>query len=263
MSSDLHAGSVDPDRLAELEEERRFLLRSLSDLEREHEAGDVDNEDYVALKDGYTARAANVLRAIDDGRSALPVAKPRNRTKLMAFAVGVILVALVAGWLVARSSGQRLPGDTITGGTSPNQVATLLSEGRVLMGSDAPNAISDASQRFLAVLDIEPNNVEALTYSGWLVALASQQQDSATGATNLQAGKAFLEKAIAIDPTYADAHCLLAVVAGSFENDITTAKTRIDECLAADPPADLRGFIESFAKDLDNPTATDAPPTTG
>ena len=34
-------GSVDPDRLAELEEERRFLLRSLGDLEREHAAGDL------------------------------------------------------------------------------------------------------------------------------------------------------------------------------------------------------------------------------
>ena len=34
--------TMNPDRLAELEEEQRFLLRSLSDLEREYEAGDVD-----------------------------------------------------------------------------------------------------------------------------------------------------------------------------------------------------------------------------
>jgi hypothetical protein len=46
------------DRLAELEEERRFLLRSLTDLEREHDAGDVDDLDYETLKDGYTVRAA-------------------------------------------------------------------------------------------------------------------------------------------------------------------------------------------------------------
>ena len=51
------------DRLAELEEERRFLLRSLDDLEREHEAGDVDDRDYETLQDGYTVRAAAVLRA--------------------------------------------------------------------------------------------------------------------------------------------------------------------------------------------------------
>ena len=34
---------MDPDRLAELEEERRFLLRSLDDLERE---GDVTQLNY-------------------------------------------------------------------------------------------------------------------------------------------------------------------------------------------------------------------------
>src|SRR5690606_11549803 len=59
---------LDPDALAALEEERDFLLRSLDDLEREHDAGDVDDADYAELKDDYTARAAAVLRAIDDRR---------------------------------------------------------------------------------------------------------------------------------------------------------------------------------------------------
>ncbi len=52
------------DRLAELEEERRYLLRSLVDLDREHDAGDVDDLDYQTLKDGYTVRA--VRRAASD-----------------------------------------------------------------------------------------------------------------------------------------------------------------------------------------------------
>ncbi len=71
------------DRLAELEEERRYLLRSLKDLEREREAGDVDEDDYRTLKDGYTVRAASVLRQIDDGRRALgPPPKNQNRRLL-------------------------------------------------------------------------------------------------------------------------------------------------------------------------------------
>ena len=61
---------MDPDELARLEEERRFLLRSITDLEREYEAGDVDDDDYQTLMDGYTARAAAVMRTIDDGRAA-------------------------------------------------------------------------------------------------------------------------------------------------------------------------------------------------
>src|SRR5262245_6793048 len=198
MSSDLReADPGDADRLAELEEERRFLLRSLVELEREHEAGDVDDADYDALKDGYTSRAAAVIHAIDEHQAAMP---PREGVNWLRATLVITIVAIVAvglGLLVARSSGQRLPGDTITGGTSPNQVATLLSEGRVLMNSDAPNAVAEASTRFLAVLDIEPDNVEALTYSGWLVAVASQMQDP-PDADNLAAGKQFLEKAITI-----------------------------------------------------------------
>src|SRR3954463_14375831 len=123
MSSDLgSAPAINPDRLAELQEERRFLLRSLVDLEREHDAGDVADDDYVVLKDGYTARAANVLRAIDEGRAALPPKKPKKRRAMAAFVIVVVLIAGALGWLVARSSGQRGAGDTITGGTSPNQV---------------------------------------------------------------------------------------------------------------------------------------------
>jgi hypothetical protein len=43
---------VNPDELALLEEERRFLLRSIDDLDREQAAGDVDDADYAAVRDG-------------------------------------------------------------------------------------------------------------------------------------------------------------------------------------------------------------------
>ena len=56
---------IDPDALAALVDERDFLLRSLEDLEREHDAGDVDDHDYETLKDDYTARAARAIRAVE------------------------------------------------------------------------------------------------------------------------------------------------------------------------------------------------------
>jgi tetratricopeptide (TPR) repeat protein len=45
-------------------EERDFFLRSLQDLDREYEAGDIEADDYAALKDDYTSRAAAVLRRL-------------------------------------------------------------------------------------------------------------------------------------------------------------------------------------------------------
>ena len=81
---------MNPDRLAELEEERRFLLRSLADLEREHEAGDVDRVDYRALKDGYTVRAAAVLRDRGGPRGAAAQA-------------AVVGPSVVAAWVIGRA----------------------------------------------------------------------------------------------------------------------------------------------------------------
>ncbi|MGA2037025.1 MAG: hypothetical protein ABSH04_05510 [Acidimicrobiales bacterium] len=55
-----------------LRDERDVLLLSLEDLEREHDSGDLSDEDYVLLRDRYTERAAQVLRALD-GTCASPV----------------------------------------------------------------------------------------------------------------------------------------------------------------------------------------------
>jgi len=56
---------------AELDDERAFLLASLEDLEHERAAGDLSDGDYDALRDRYTRRAAEVLRALDPGPAGL------------------------------------------------------------------------------------------------------------------------------------------------------------------------------------------------
>ncbi len=56
-----------------LEEQRDFLLRSLSDLEEERRAGDIAEADFVALRDRYTARAATVLRQLQETGTAAGV----------------------------------------------------------------------------------------------------------------------------------------------------------------------------------------------
>ena len=61
---------------AELDDERSFLLDSLEDLERERAAGDLSEADYAVLRDRYTRRAAEVLRALAYRRS--PTASART-----------------------------------------------------------------------------------------------------------------------------------------------------------------------------------------
>ena len=55
-----------PERRDQLLEEREFLLTSLADLEREFAVGDVADDDYVSIKDSYTARAAIIIRELSD-----------------------------------------------------------------------------------------------------------------------------------------------------------------------------------------------------
>ncbi|HEY6531118.1 MAG TPA: hypothetical protein VIY72_02355, partial [Acidimicrobiales bacterium] len=166
---------LDPDTLAALEEERDFLLRSLDDLEREHDAGDVDDTDYAELKDDYTARAANVLRALDDRRAAAAANSPDR--SWVRTAVGLAVVAILAvgvGWFAFRDAGTRAPGEGITGDARQDS-ANLVLQAQQLTGQ-ASQALEDgntqgaldlyrqAMQAYTQALDLSPDNAEAHTY---------------------------------------------------------------------------------------------------
>ena len=69
----------------ELEDERTFLLRSLEDLDREHEAGDLSDEDHAVLRDGYIARTAEVLKVSRSGPvAAVAPRRPRSTARRVA-----------------------------------------------------------------------------------------------------------------------------------------------------------------------------------
>jgi cytochrome c-type biogenesis protein CcmH/NrfG len=229
---------TDPDRLAELEEERRFLLRSIDDLEREHDAGDVDDHDFATLRDGYVARAAAVLREIDEGKAALP---PRRRRPgvIVATVVVTLAVAGLAGWMVAHTAGQRT--DAGTGVMAPaDEIAEQLSLARHAAATgDAATAIT-AYQR---VLQLDPRNIEANTYAGWLIVTSGAASERADF---VDAGIAQLRHAIDVDGTYTDAHCLLGVALARFAStpDPVTAKTELTTCLASDPPQDVKSLVQ-------------------
>jgi hypothetical protein len=241
---------TDADRLAELEDERRFLLRSLRDLDAELEAGDVDVADYETLRDGYTKRAADVLREIDAGRAQLPARRASSWGRRLAIVAVVVAVAAVGGWLVARSSGQRQPGQEITGGAT-DDVAVLLAEARTLLGTD----IGAAQERYQRVLDERPDHPEAVTYSAWLLFIGSSGANEELRAAAVATSRDQLTRATELDPTYPDPHCFLGVIAANYDEDNAAARTEFDQCLALDPPAQVRALVEQFASQLE-PSAT-------
>ena len=244
---------MNPDRLAELEEERRFLLRSLRDLDAELDAGDVDVADYETLRDGYTKRAADVLRELDAGRATQPSRRTVSWSRRLGVAALVVAVAVGAGWLVARSSGQRQPGQEITGGAPADDVAVLLAEARALLGTD----VVAAQERYQQVLEQRPDQVEAVTYSAWLLYVGSDGAGDELRAAAVDTARRQLLEATTLDPSYPDPHCFLGVIAASYADDVAAARSSFDTCLGLDPPAQVQALVERFAEQLE------APPTTG
>jgi cytochrome c-type biogenesis protein CcmH/NrfG len=188
---------LDPDALAVLEEQRSFLRRSLADLEREHEAGDLETDDYEVLKHDYESRLASVSRAVDEGRAELATSRPpprRGRTALTATAV--VVFALVCGFVVARSAGRRDPGGSITG-----EITKTARERNTECLDKAQAKPADAVACYTGVLADSPNNVESLTYRGWIRFTSGDSQ-----------GLTDLHQAVQVDGAYPDVHAFLAVV---------------------------------------------------
>lgn len=229
----------------ELREERDFLLASLRDLEREREAGDVTEDDYETLRAGYVARAATVARRLEGIDAATPTVKSRVGRRL-AWAAVVVGFAVVAGILVARQSGQRLPGESFTGGieqSTANQLATA----RALNFSDPGKAI----ETYTEVLKVDPDNVEALTYRSWLLALTARDAEGDVKKLALATAVADLLRAQAIDDSYPDSHCFLGIVYFRFLEQAALAKPQIDACRVKNPPAEVESFVAAIADEVD------------
>jgi tetratricopeptide (TPR) repeat protein len=232
---------LDPDALAALEEQRDFLLRSLEDLEREHDAGDVDDHDYAALKDDYTARAARTIRAIEAHQARVAAARPaRSWPRTIAVVAGIVAFAVGAGVLVAQFAGRREAGDQLSGDIRES-TRDQLDRGRLALGEERWD---DAIEIYDEVLADQPDNVEALTYKG----------RAQVGKGDMD-GVLTLIEAAETDPDYPDAHYFLAgafAIAGRYD----TALAELDRLDDLDPPpdmaeaaADLRSEIEAARAD--------------
>ncbi len=246
--------------LAELEEDRDFLLRSLEDLEQERSAGDIAEEDYTRLKEDYTGRAAAVLKAIEEAKArppsgpATPVpapapapapaerAEPRTpwwrSPRSLVIGAGIVAFSVVVGTVLGRAIGGRLENEPLTGAVTPTgasdelaQAQQLIRQGRTL----------DAIQLYDRILERDPRQAEALAYRGWLVRLVGRE---ANNPELVDKGLEFLDRAVAADPRYPDAHFFRGMVLLEDKGDPAGAVPEFRAFLAANPPAELVPLVE-------------------
>ena len=235
------AGRLDPDALAALEDQRDFLLRSLDDLEREREAGDVDEHDYETLKDDYTARAARAIRAIESHQARLAAAqRPRSWRRTLAVGAGVVAFALLAGVLVAQASGRREAGDALTGEIRQSTRELFIEA----QGLASQQRYDEAIEVFDEILATQPDHAEALAYRGW----AQYWSGDASGALET------LTAAVEADPEYPDTFALLAVIL-SRSGAPAEALDVLDRFESLDPPASALELVAGLRDNLERQVA--------
>ncbi len=159
-----------------------------------------------------------------------PAAPGRSRLGLAVTAAVIAVAAVAAGVLVARYSGSRAAGDSITGEIRRTSRELLFEAQQTVVAGDIAAAIAIYDE----VLESRPSSVEALTYRGWLTARSG----------DLAGAVAYLEEAIGIDPAYPDARLFRSIVAiDSGETERAAAELALFD--ASDPPDFAQSLIDA------------------
>jgi tetratricopeptide (TPR) repeat protein len=241
----------------ELEDRRGFLLRSIEDLDAERAAGDISEDDYRALRDRYVARAAEVLRALEDGPGEAPAAHPedgpdgtpavpaaaedaasaptRRRRRRILLGGAVALFAAAAVVLVVAEVTARLPGQTATGSIAlshTQQLQRTLAQAQVL---ESEGKDSQALALYHQVLRQDPTQEQALAESGWLEFEAGA---AAKDAALLSTGQTEEQQAERADAGAYAPHLYLGSML-LVEEKFQEAVGEYTQFLADDPPVSL------------------------
>lgn len=267
-------------RRVELEGEREFLLRSLDDLEVEHDSGGIDDESYRRLHEDYTARAAATIRALRDGADERPAPAPRRRRRRVLIAAGVVAFAALAGVALAAALGARLPGQTSSGNAQGNSPASLSSAqrrqqlqaqvaknpldvpGRLLLAQflEADNNAAGALAQYDAVTKIQPTNADAEAQAGRLLEVTAQAAPANDAPALVASARSRLDHALQLDPNLADAYFFRSIVLANEYQDFAAAQNDLQHYLVLAPNGQFVGQAEQLLAQVSD--ALHGPPAT-
>jgi len=143
------------------------------------------------------------------GESSADSSQPSVPSRGWLMVGGVALLAVLAGFGLARFSGERGINGQITGEidrSTRGQVLECQQQG-------ADGDLLGAVQCFDEVLVTNPDNTEALTYRGWYLTLASSSlPDGPERQAAQESGLDSVSRALEIDPGYPDGYAFRAVI---------------------------------------------------
>ena len=239
-----------------LTDEREFLQRSLSDADREREAGDLSSEDHAVLVARDTARLADVedeLATLDVSSSASPTSSkssaaeragrsqpaqseraPMPLWRKLGIVGSCLLIAAGAVILVVHSVQARQPGQASSGSVTLSQAQLIEQQLGQATTLDQQGSTKAALELYNKVLSEDPSNPAALAYAGflqWNVGTTAQV------ASLVRIGRAEIETAIKNAPTYFQAHLFYGLVLANQDHNDAAAVAQFNDFLADGPPA--------------------------
>lgn len=254
----------------QLLERKRAALRTLRELQFEHDSGHVSDTDYADLRARYEGETAAVLTDLDRlgpapaPASVAPVAasSARRRGWRHPLAIGAAAVALVVfgvtlGVGIVRytepdpmagvpAAGSRplaslTPGaadggegasaaNAPRGPVTPEMLAAMLSAARVSLFD---GRYSEAIAAYQAVVKRDPKNVDAITHMGLIVAIGGHADNALET----------FERALAIDPNYPPALLYRGQVLLESKKDTAGAIKSWEQFVKVTPPGEERDRV--------------------
>jgi hypothetical protein len=241
-----------------LTDEQDFLRRSLDDARREHEAGDLSDEDYDVLVTRDSARLTDVeaeLAALGpepaepDARAAAPADSassdadgatrpPMARWRKVGIGVSCLLIAFGVVTLVVHFVQSRQPGQASSGGITVSraqQIEQQLAQAASLASAGGAKNDQAALVLYNDVLSTDPSNPAALAGAGWLMWNLGETSHVAGYVVD---GRSEVTRAVRVAPTYYQGHLFLGLILANQDHNNAAAVVQFDEFLADSPPAD-------------------------
>jgi tetratricopeptide (TPR) repeat protein len=236
-----------------LRDERDFLQRSLDDAEREHDAGDLSDEDHAVLVARDATRLAEVeaelaslgpapVAAEDPARTevepvrepdvALPRA-PWSWWRRLGVLASCLLIVAGAGLLVAHFVQTRQPGQSSSGSVTLSQAQLIERQLDQALAFNNDGNTKAALELYDKVLTEDPSNPAALAYAGYL---QWNVGESAHVASLVRIGRAEIQTAIKDSPSYYEAHLFDGLILENQDHNDEAAVAQFNDFLADDPP---------------------------
>ncbi|HXB36899.1 MAG TPA: hypothetical protein VNU75_04285 [Acidimicrobiales bacterium] len=253
-------GDATSDERWYLTDQQDFLRRSLDDARREHEAGDLSDEDYDVLVTRDSARLTEVeaeLSALgpEPAEGSEPDAQPAVSSatessdaddalrppmamwRKVGIGASCLLIAAGVAILVVHYVQARQPGQASSGGITVSQAQQIEQQlGQAASLASAGGAKNDEAALVLYndVLSTDPSNPAALAGAGWLM---WNLGTSSHVAAYTEDGRSEVTRAVRVSPTYYQGHLYLGLILANEDHNNAAAVVQFDEFLADDPPA--------------------------